>query len=134
MPPTDPAHFRPGRNGVVALYEEDSPIGIPIAPVSCMSVLANTKRMAPERGPSFMKAADAGGKPSDVARSGMAGDERRFSIPEAVSINGSFRRCTPPFFLPLDSSSKMPSNFELFHLSPNFDARVRSTASLHRHI
>src|ERR1700732_218646 len=27
----------------------------------------------------------------------------------------------------------MPSNSELFHLSPNFDARVRSAASLHRH-
>src|SRR5689334_14146198 len=64
----------------------------------------------------------------------MAGDERRFSIPEAASINGSFRRCRRLFFLPLCSSSKMPSSSEIFRFSPNLDARVRATAFLHRHI
>src|SRR5260370_14705720 len=64
----------------------------------------------------------------------MADEERRFSIPEAASINGSFRRCRRLFCLPLCSSSKMPSSSEIFHFSPNFDARVRSTAFLHRQI
>ena len=60
------------------------------------------------------------------------GEERRFSMPEAASINGSSRRCRGLFFFPLCSSLKMPSSSEIFHFPPNFDARVQSTAFLHR--
>ena len=41
-------------------------------------------------------------------------------------------RCKRPFFLTLFSTSKMPSSSEVFRFSPNFDARVRPTAFLHR--
>ena len=64
----------------------------------------------------------------------MADEKRRFCIPEAASINGPLRRCRRLFFLPVCSSSKMPSSSEILHFSPNFDARVRSTAFLHRQI
>src|ERR1700675_2887662 len=68
---------------------------------------------------------------SIVAREGIG---PLFPMPEADFINGSFRRCRRLFCFPLCSSAKKPSSSELFHFSPNFDARVRSAASLHRHI
>jgi hypothetical protein len=55
-------------------------------------------------------------------------------IPETASLNGSSRRCRRLSFLPHCSSSKMPSSSEIFRFSPNFDARVRSTAFSHRQI
>ncbi len=44
----------------------------------------------------------------------MVGEQRRFSIPEAASVNGSFRRCRQLFCLRLCLSSKMPSSSKIF--------------------
>ena len=51
-----------------------------------------------------------------------------------ASINGSFRRCRRLSFSPHWSSSRMPSNFGIFRFAPEFHARVRSIAFLHRQI
>src|SRR6266436_335061 len=44
----------------------------------------------------------------------MVGEQRRCSIAEAASINGSFRRCRELFYLRLCLSSKMPSSPKIF--------------------
>ena len=61
----------------------------------------------------------------------MTDDEHRSSIPETASINGSFRLCRRLFYLPVCSSSRMPSSFVILRFGPNSRARVQSTAFLH---
>jgi hypothetical protein len=116
----------------------DMPVQIKIASKMELRRRAHWRQIEKSPGipadPLRIKATKSGGCIPEQARMGPNPSETAVSQVRQFlrGFNGSFRRCRRLFCLLQGPSSKMLSNFEAFCFAPNFDARVRSTAFLHR--